>query len=512
MWEMISTKDRKKYQLVDVLFRRQDPLTVHHLAEITDVSQRSVMNYLEELRMDLLLLQGKIITSKEGIALYLPPSIGIDTLQRKLFRESTAFKILETLFFRGKATADELEALYFLSPSTLDRLLRKLKKSLEPYQLSISGNPLTLHGEEPLVRRFFTQYFMEAYSCEEWPFPEISKKEITAALALFPPYCDEYKRFIKHRELLMELSVSILRTHGGFSVKSALRTPFMQDRLDMIRSTLKKELQKAPPFSLCNEALLTELSFLKLQYTASYYQERLLKEEPFRNSMQELLSFIEHTSRLFGLKKDTPWPLIIELYKVMESYAVAGVLPKHLLFESRDYIQVSHIKLEFPFFYTYVAHTLKEMCEKRGLYCSQELIDEILYTFIIYSENLTYQLFMNFKTCRILLFSHLSRNHAAAVKDSLTTTFSKSIQVEVYQEAEFRLESLNRYDFDLLLSTTTLHLPPTVHALYLSFDPKGHHLESLKAALENVVDRKKKNLILQLEAFLETPSSHLPLG
>jgi hypothetical protein len=509
MWELISAKDTKKYQMVQTLFRRQSPITVHDLAKSTGLSQRSVMNYLDELRNDLEHMQGKIVTSKAGVKMHLPPYIGLDIWQKNLYRESTAFNILEALFFQGSISLEELEDRFFLSTSSLERLLRKLRASLEPYNISVTGNPITIQGDEYFIRTFFTRYFTEAYSCEEWPFLQISKSDLVEVIENHPPYCPEFESFIKPHELLTELSVSILRSTTGYPMNDSFLSPFMKNQLNLIRKELQKELQESPPNFALKEILVQELSYLRLQYTVKHHRKRMLKDKRYKDNIRNLLYYVRKTTKLFDLKKEIPWPFIIELYKLIESYASTGVLPKHILFRSRDYILVPHVKEEFPYFYIYVSHVLKEVCRSRSLHCSTELVDQVLYAILIYSENLIYHLFMNFKTCKVLLYSHLSRNHAETVKDSLTTIFNRSIQVEYYTEIVFKEEYLSNYDFDLLLSTTSLHLSQEIDVLYLSYDARGHQMEYIRQAIEKVVDIKKKTLLHQLESYLRetTPFS-----
>ena len=54
MWQILSEKDKKKYALLNALYRKYDPITIQSLSEVSHLSQRSVLNYLDELKVCLL--------------------------------------------------------------------------------------------------------------------------------------------------------------------------------------------------------------------------------------------------------------------------------------------------------------------------------------------------------------------------------------------------------------------------------------------------------------------------
>lgn len=515
VWLILSEKDKKKYAILDALYRKYDPVTIQKLSELSDLSQRSVLNYLEELKRDLLTLHGEILSSNEGIRLRIPNHIGMDHFQRKLLRDSTGFQILRLLFLKGTISLSDLQDQFFLSSSSLERLLKKIRTALEPYNIQLSGSPVTVRGQEFFIRRFYTRYFIEAYTYSEWPFENLNKDTLENLLSTYPPYCTEYSSFIKKKEILFQFAVALTRAQKGHPHPDYPVSFFTEKKLPEIRQELRQSLTGFPLGALSLDTVLDELSFMKLQYTTEYYKDRLQKDPGFQESTRELFRLIEETTDLFQLPPSKSWPFLIELYKLLQLHVKGKgltVLPDYLLFRSRDFIIVTHHQLEYPFFYTYVTSYFKDILNSRGVNVSEALLEEFYYTLLCYSEDLTSHLFRNFKSCSVLLYSHLSQNHAQAVRDVLIANFNSMIDVEIYKESVLTKVELERYQFDLLVSTSSVEMDTKSEVLYLHFHEKGYQISSVYKAISTVVDKKKadqmkriKNHMAKKETLKEHP-------
>lgn len=496
MWQIISEKDKKKYALLDALYRKYDPITIQSLSACSGLSQRSVLNYLDELKLDLALLQGEILSSNEGIRMHLPSHIGLDHFKRKLIKESTGFQILEYLFFQGDVPFSHLEEKFFLSTSSLDRMLKRLRKALEPYHIGLSGSPVSITGQEFFVRRFYIRYFIEAYPSSDWPFENLQKETLQHLLHKFPPYCLEYKGFIKTQELLYQFAVSLTRTEKGFTHPKYPVSSFTEKKITALQEASLQKLQGEALGCLSLDAVSQELSLMKLQYTTDVYKERMHKDPDFQSSMRDLLALSTEISDLFKLTLPASWPSLIELYQLLRLYTKGQgqkIPTRHLLFQSRDFTTVKHHRVEYPFFYSYVIHSFRNLLTNRGLKATESILEELYYTFLSHSDNLTNQLFTNFRTCKVLLYSHLSFSHAKAVEEILIANFNRMIQVEIFQEAELNRNSLDKYSFDLLLTTETVEVDTAHEVLYLHFHENGYQVTSIYKAIRTVVEKKKEN-------------------
>lgn len=124
-------------------------------------------------------IKGTFDSNTVGIKLILPSNIGMDYFKRKLLRNSTAFQILEMMFFEKTLTIDEILNKQLISRSTLYRIIKKLNEEITKFGFDVTvDKQIKLVGPEILIRRFYERYFIEAYSTQEWPFP-MSRHELT---------------------------------------------------------------------------------------------------------------------------------------------------------------------------------------------------------------------------------------------------------------------------------------------------------------------------------------------
>lgn len=170
MWNLISLKEQSKMKMVEVFYTTNEPITINTLSELTNTSNRSVKNYLEELKETMSEIGGEFYSSTEGVNFKIPIHIGVDYFQRQLFRNSLGFTLLEKVFFNESLTNDQLINELYISQSTLNRIANTINEDLKPYGLKLETAPYKITGDEQLIRNFYTTYFVEAYSANEWPF------------------------------------------------------------------------------------------------------------------------------------------------------------------------------------------------------------------------------------------------------------------------------------------------------------------------------------------------------
>ncbi|MGP6146503.1 helix-turn-helix domain-containing protein [Jeotgalibaca sp. A122] len=167
MWRLISTKDQRKYRIIENLYAADRPLTISELAKSIGSSARIIKYDLAEINETLKELAGAIVSSSEGVFLNLPSSVGLDYFQRKLYRISPSFLFLEKVFFDETMGYAEMKDYLYISDSSLRRLVQNVKLALQDYGLSLETQPFRVVGHEGLIRNFYTAYFSEKYTMED---------------------------------------------------------------------------------------------------------------------------------------------------------------------------------------------------------------------------------------------------------------------------------------------------------------------------------------------------------
>lgn len=164
MWNLVSLKEQCKIKIIEAFYETDEPITINTLSELTNASNRSIKNYLEELKEAMSEIGGEFVSSSEGVNFKIPINIGIDFFQKQLIRGSLGFKFLERIFFDESLTNNELVNDLYISQSTLNRTATIIDEEVKSYGLRLETSPYKITGDEQLIRNFYTTYFVEAYS------------------------------------------------------------------------------------------------------------------------------------------------------------------------------------------------------------------------------------------------------------------------------------------------------------------------------------------------------------
>lgn len=78
MISFVAEKDQRIYEIIKTLFHAAQPITITSLADITNASICSIKYDLNDLKEILKPVDGKLISSFEGITLALPTNVGLD--------------------------------------------------------------------------------------------------------------------------------------------------------------------------------------------------------------------------------------------------------------------------------------------------------------------------------------------------------------------------------------------------------------------------------------------------
>lgn len=146
MNNLISDKDMRVYTIIETLFQAQQPITIASLAEITKSSTRIIKYDLNDSTAILSKVNGKIVSSLDGLTLQLPSNIGLDYFKRRLYDQSVGFDLLELIFFDETLTHKEVSEKLFISVSSVKRLITKVRAALILYGIDLRTKPFEIVG------------------------------------------------------------------------------------------------------------------------------------------------------------------------------------------------------------------------------------------------------------------------------------------------------------------------------------------------------------------------------
>ena len=168
--------DIRLKKLLEILLNSRDYKTVDQLAEILNVSNRTIRNDLDKLEK-IVELEGLCLVRKPGVGIRLEGSEGnIQIISRKMnvdlgsnYRrpfspeQRRAFIIKELFFSKKQVSANNLSEKLFVSNNTIYNDLDKIEEWLEDHSLSLlrERNSIKIVGKEEDYRKALSYYVSE---------------------------------------------------------------------------------------------------------------------------------------------------------------------------------------------------------------------------------------------------------------------------------------------------------------------------------------------------------------
>lgn len=494
-------KERKMYYLVEYLYYAEGLLTLNELANKVDSSKRSISDYIDELRQRVGKAGGSLLSYSDGYELNLPDNIGIDYFQHKLMQSSTGLRLLECLFFNDQMTGFELEKKLYVSSSSLSRLITKLKVTLKDYGLYLEVYPYRIRGDEYLIRRFYTTYFIETYGYQAWPFKSIDFNEVnefTNSMVRFPSLRIDNVNF---HEFKVFSAVSLIRESKSYDISQSILSEEITDRKEYIelhdQISIWLDSFSLPPVKKEKYARIYTYSMF-YDFRSYTSIDLSCKDEVKRNTITSNLEKVRIT---FNLPPIDFSHIIDKMILVLRQYSMTSyskALNNFLLFEPRDYIFLRIYSTHYPLFYRTLNDFLNEACTIYEVDKHKLKIEELLYIVLSRWDQLSLHLYQNYSTCRLLVYSPLSLRHADNMASLLKAKLERSCLVDVFSEPLLTEQTLEKYDFDILVCTSsiTLSIDQPIITLHRKFST--YNLRPLLQAIEKIFEsnRKKKQRIL----------------
>lgn len=505
MWNLISLKEQSKIKMVEVFYTTNEPITINTLSELTNTSNRSVKNYLEELKETMSKIGGEFYSSSEGVNFKIPIHIGVDYFQKQLLRNSLGFMLLEKVFFNETSTNEQLINELYISQSTLNRLANTINEELKPYGLKLETAPYRIIGKEHLIRKFYTSYFVEAYSASEWPFECLEKDIIDDILPTASDYYQSTSEVMNYTLFRFQFAVGLIRSVQGYSKKNL----FLEDKsLTVNYEKLYTEIEKdidhlAFDTSDKRNCYVNELAVNQLFISKQVLHNRLEQDTNFRKRLDEIKRMIHLLTEHFEFPVEDQTNLIIEIDNALSFFSMnpKNIQPQmYLLHPPRDYYLVDLYKRKYSTFYDIAQQHISLLCTNRGFEPTDTTLDYLIYLLISKWKDLTKHLFSRYNAINVKVYSHLSLRHAQGIAESLISDLPDSINVSVLEEVTLDEEIISKYDFDILISAETLFFDIKQPIVYMYKSRSSYQYEQLHKLIREAAKQKEK---LMREKFIK---------
>lgn len=493
MWEVVATKEKVKYQIMVQLFSSDQPFTIQSLSKLTSASVRSIGYYLEEMKEDVMEVDGELIANIDGISLKLPTNIGLDYFQRLVYKNTMEFKFLEKLFFEDTMSNQAMQNALFISSSTLNRMIKRINPELIKRGLSINTNPLSISGKEHFIRAFYTLYFREAYSVFEWPFDKIPIDKVQTVVGSVKQRLLFKNTSLNYIEYLYLSAVSVTRAFNGHPGTNLHIHQLEDYNYDWIYETVDA-LDFPSEFK---NAIISEIKPICSHLIGAFSDETI--QHDCIDHHQVIRFILDSICNQFNLPENIrPSNSNTYIYRIDKDLSFYNIQPDntvshlHLLFEPRDVFMLDYYKNHYSKLYQSLYELLKEYYADGK--DNKILMKDLMYIFLTNWSDLPEYLFQNLGTCKLLVHSHFNDIHAHNIANELRNKLSYNVEVNPLVERKISPEKLRYYDFDILITTTTLYLDIDEPIYYLNRVGGSMELSKLNKKIYSILLSNKNVL------------------
>ena len=490
---LLSKKQRRQLQLLEILIKEKRRFHLKELAKRLDCTERSLKEDLSNLRstFDDFIIE----SSTNGIKLSYEDSVGLEVIYHHFFKESQDFALIEYLFFHKDVSNEYICRKFDLSHQSFYRLIRTINQKLQTkYNIKIDLKPLNLVGDEIDVRFFYAQYFAERYYYMEWPFPEFKEEAVTDLITFFFKLYGYPLTFSVLRSYKVLLTVYLSRIKQGYFIDMPTNYDVYKDQYQGVTNV--EEMLRYFSLQLgveLNGKVLEQFFIIFIQENFYFSPESLIEAAATDSYAKKSTTLIKDMFRELCYSYDLDIENLDEMLMHVHNTSHLGrkeLFSEFLLFDIKTNTN-EDFKSIFPAFYddlrNYLIIYMKTM--KHDL--NEEILKHMIYTVYTHWERLLPQLLRRRKSIKVLIISRFDDHHAKSMIDFLnfyctdnfefTQMIKYNLTVDDIENsdadvvvANFMIPKLKRKTFICTSSLSLLGLVEKLNAFFYDFTSAKH--------------------------------------
>lgn len=489
MENLLTKQENRRLEFITILTKGEDWLTLTELASDLDCSTRVLtedINFLNTYSNSL-----SIKTSTLGAKVQFHKNKGPKNFAEELLAESTAYQLLEMIFFNDKMTVNDLAELLFISPPTVYRMINQLNPSLqEIHGFQIETNPCQIVGSEENIRYFFYLYFFERYPRFDFPYNGVSEKTIDLFLKALVKYSSIPIDFSFYNVFKVIVMVNITRYNNKYYVKID-----KQQRKEAVLSSAFRDLTKFFTSvgmmirQTIDEGFITQVFTQYIKKGFFFSPEQMLSEAEKDAVLLSQVTFLRETIDRIALKNNL-------VLKNRDNLIFALLNTAHLEYHepqsgyilyNRNQFFVDDLAKEFPQFHKDLYHGMKEFREVLHKPITEDGIAFYIYTAFSNWDNIVPQLRQKLDKIKVLVISDRSKKHAEMIKDFIAYEFSKQLEIDFFTALELNSEVLKQLEYDLIVTTFTIEELENSRSVYIPNIPKYKDYQMIQRQIDGIV-------------------------
>lgn len=375
-----------------------------------------------------------------------------------VMKQDPICSLLEKVFFDPNLDVNAMTNDLYVSTSTIYRWVEQFNSAVSgSYAVHLETHPLMLTGDEAEVRSFYTSFFKERYSLYEWPFPEVSKRELSLFLDQALPM--KYgKNFLHYYECFhIQLAVTLQRFSQGFRLPE--ENLVQNERaLHLAEEIASNDLRSS--FSFFPVEGEDDVRFFQ-ELLSPFVSDRdaesfevllnLTTRDPLANTLFIYINkLIAYLCQEFPVELDNESALILALYNALIG-TFGKTISRSFLYSPYRIYQES-IRVKFPGVCNQILRIIRAQNELFDLPVDPDFLGYLFYVIWSTWENLSNQLVQKPRKIKILVISKFSSFHALSLRSQILFYFGNIVEVSLPKESPIFLEAMDLSRYDLLVS------------------------------------------------------------
>ncbi|MGM0240078.1 helix-turn-helix domain-containing protein [Enterococcus sp. AZ103] len=483
METILSNTMRRRFYLLYALHSATGWSTIEDLMAATNVSRKTViadLHYLEDHWSEYITMDYQ---KKLGYRLIQSKDHSIHDIYRYILKDSSAFKLLEAIFFNPNRTAEYWKKTFHLSSASLYRLAQKIQKVLNLRGMDLNKTPYRIEGKnERQIQIFFKRFFWEAYGIHEWPFKLDQKAVYNFVEQMNQDFHWEHGD-VDRVDLAYAIAVTIVRSEQNYLMVKVPRMTARHRKLIALMEKYKPDMEKiiAPlgyqlPEKWKEDFIITVFWW---EFAWDNVEESLRLRKIGYDFVDQVITSFDFT--IDNESRERINAAFIKTYMRHKIYPY----PRYI-FYNRSWYSSHILTQDHLFFGKVMEKILKDLEAKTDCPWYSMYFDHMITVVAFYWKDFFLQFDNLRKVVEVAVFSDLGRYHAESLANYLKAVFGKKIETKVQPDSFYYLKDPQTIEVDIYVANFTLKKIPNDKLFVVEDIPSYKNLVDLQQGIDKL--------------------------
>lgn len=513
----ISEAKLRKLTLMEYLNKFSEPVPVEQVKEHFNTTRTAIFEDLTDIQKQY--PEITIVQTTKVAYLKIPSYLSMRHYYINWIKKSNAFKLFELLFNEPTLDKKSVATQLKMSQSSLYRIVEQYNsKLLDKFQIKITMTPLQIVGDEKNIRAFYTEFFREFYSCQDWPF--------RVDLETFSHFVRDAFSLLKvgvHYESVNDriytIAVNIVRTHQGYYISDmdssceGLYNHLDFDKTFMTDERFRNVTGLEPKFELVQQVFFPfiDKNFLQYGYTVAPSQKSISIMSVAHLNMKKLLNTYLKDFHFKASNEDID-TLSLELSSHGQFLASEALIDFIYFNPCEEFI--NYLKNHYPLEYNYLYQQLTDYSMHHYHFSSDYLVERLIQKWFLLAKSKNIDIIHTRASINVALYLTYSDEYNQYIYDWFECRLNDSINLELISNQYISTDLLENIEADLVISSTCI--PESLRhweLMVINSFPTYSDFNTLTRILQKINQAKRKQLSeLNDNQFQITPIKWLPIS